>query len=181
MNTIETNLERIATALEQLVALKQDVPFHPSPMANAPVVPPSVGVVPTFVPPSVGVVPTFVPPVAPVVEQPTHNHAPAFNPAALFAQMGQQLPVEQITQPAPQAAILPFPQAGVPETPVPFDNVDGLRVYIIESFQKLEAKAPGTGTRVKDVMTSMGFQRVDDVPLAMYEPLYRGVEAVLRS
>ena len=175
MNTIETNLERIATALEQLVALKQDVPFHPSPIATAL----TVDVVP------------------PVVEQPTHNHSSAFDPAAVFAQMGQQLPVEQITQlapqaeilpfpqveilPAPQAEILPFPQAGIPETPVPFDNVDGLRVYIIESFQKIEAKAPGTGTRVKDVMTSMGFKRVDDVPLAMYEPLYRGVEAVLRS
>lgn len=175
MNTIETNLERIANALEVIAASKQDVPFHASPMSA---VPHDSGI---GMQPSVGVVPTFVPPVAPVVEQPTHNHAPSFDAAALFAQMGQQLPVEQITQPAPQAAILPFPQAGIPERPVPFDNVDGLRVYIIESFQALEAKAPGTGTRVKDVMTSMGFQRVDDVPLAMYEPLYRGVEAVLRS
>jgi hypothetical protein len=182
-HTIETNLERIADALEALVNSRnsaiaelaksdgdKDVPFHASPVANpagqwAKAEPSAT---------AVGDGPTGVP-------QPLETFAPVPELKSVASELTPAPVPATVATPVPATA-LPFPDAGVPKAvTVPFDDVNGLRAYIIESFSALEQKAPGTGTKVKDVMSSLGFARVDEVPVTQYETLYRGVEAVLQS
>ena len=109
-----------------------------------------------------------------------HHTSPAVDHAAMFAQMPQQLPVAQVTGVSP---VLPFPQAGVPSplTPVPFNDLAGLRSYIIVSYSTMEERGVGQGDRVKNVMTSLGYARADEIPASAYEALYRGVQIVLQS
>lgn len=106
---------------------------------------------------------------APVVQPvltPAQTIVPSPEPA-------QKLP-PQFAQPA--FAVEPAPTAVVQ---LPFSDTAGFTQYLIASFQKLEAKAPGTGGNIQRVIESIGCKNVNEVQPGSWVAVYAEVEKLV--
>ena len=85
---------------------------------------------------------------------------------------------------APAAPAMPAPPtfaapvAPPAATAAPFSDAKGLTDYVMAKYQHLEAKAPGSGAQIQNVLTSLGYQNINDVQPAHYAAFHQGVEAL---
>jgi hypothetical protein len=66
-----------------------------------------------------------------------------------------------------------------PTVQLPFNDTAGFTQYLIASFQKLEAKAPGTGGNIQRVIESIGCKNVNEVQPSSYAAVYAEVEKLV--
>jgi hypothetical protein len=90
------------------------------------------------------------------------------------AQTGTQVPTF-----APPAFAAPEPVPVAPTVQLPFNDTAGFTQYLIASFQKLEAKAPGTGGNIQRVIESIGCKNVNEVQPSSYAAVYAEVEKLV--
>lgn len=85
-------------------------------------------------------------------------------------------PVNQVPAFAPPAFTTPEP---APTVELPFADTAGFTQYLIASFQKLEAKAPGTGGNIQRVIESIGCKNVNEVQPGSWAAVYAEVEKLV--
>lgn len=96
---------------------------------------------------------------APVVAAPVMPALPVF-----------QAPVPVVT-PAPAPAVAPV-QA---PTPSPFADKNAMMDWIMTSYRALGAEK---GAKIQDVLTTIGYKNINDVPVEKWVDLKAGVEAL---
>ncbi len=147
--SIEKNIESITASLASIAASLASIDDR---MKY-----PAQDIAPT---PVQTVAPTFTAP-EPVDQVPamgaSQPAAPAFAPPAFAA----------TPEPAPAAVALPFADTA------------GFTQYLIASFQKLEAKAPGTGGNIQRVIESIGCKNVNEVQPGSWAAVYAEVEKLV--
>jgi len=75
---------------------------------------------------------------------------------------------------APPAAPAPAPAP----TGAPFTDGAGLIAYVMAAYKEM---GPQKGAQIQSVLTSMGYQNINDVKPEHYGHLYQGVEALKRG
>ena len=85
--------------------------------------------------------------------------------------------------PAPTMPALPtFAAAPAPAAPVaqaaPFADGPGLIAYVMGAYKEM---GPTKGAQIQGVLTTLGYQNINDVKPEHYGSLYQGVEALKRS
>lgn len=103
-------------------------------------------------------VPQAPAPVAPVAQ------APVF-----------QAPAAQMPAPPSFAAPAPVIQQA---SAVPFSDGQGLIAYVMDAYKSM---GPTKGAGIQGVLTTLGYQNINDVKPDHYGSLYQGVEALKRS
>ena len=76
---------------------------------------------------------------------------------------------------APPAAPAPAP---APNPGAPFSDPAGLIAYVMAAYKEM---GPQKGAQIQSVLTSMGYQNINDVKPEHYGHLYQGVEALKRG
>jgi hypothetical protein len=76
---------------------------------------------------------------------------------------------------APPAAPAPAP---APNLGAPFSDGAGLIAYVMGAYKEM---GPQKGAQIQSVLTSMGYQNINDVKPEHYGNLYQGVEALKRG
>lgn len=123
----------------------------------ASVVVPVAAVAPVISKPApVAVAPVVAAPVAPVVVAPV------------------VVPVAAPVMPAPPVFAAPV-AAPVVSGAAPFDNPKGLIDFVMSSYKAL---GPVKGAGIQGVLTSLGYQNINDVNPAHYGALFSGIEAL---
>ena len=91
----------------------------------------------------------------------------------------------QFTAPAPaptMPALPTFAAAPAPAAPVaagaPFADGPGLIAYVMGAYKEM---GPTKGAQIQGVLTTLGYQNINDVKPDHYGSLYQGVEALKRS
>ena len=91
----------------------------------------------------------------------------------------------QFTAPAPaptMPALPTFAAAPAPAAPVaqaaPFADGPGLIAYVMGAYKEM---GPTKGAQIQGVLTTLGYQNINDVKPEHYGSLYQGVEALKRS
>lgn len=105
---------------------------------------------------------------SPVVDQPVQTVVPTFTAPE---------PVNQVPAFAPPAFAAPDPAPATVQ--LPFSDTAGFTQYLIASFQKLEAKAPGTGGKIQLVIESIGCKNVNEVQPGSWASVYTEVEKLV--
>lgn len=95
-----------------------------------------------------------------------------------------QVPAMGASQPAapafaPPAFAAPEPEQALSYPPLPFTDTAGFTQYLIASFQKLEAKATGTGGNIQRVIESIGCKNVNEVQPGSWAAVYAEVEKLI--
>ena len=102
----------------------------------------------------------------------------AVNPQAAMAAAAAMAP--QIVQQMP--ALPTFAAAPAPAAPVaqaaPFADGQGLIAYVMGAYNEM---GPTKGAQIQGVLTTLGYQNINDVKPEHYGSLYQGVEALKRS
>lgn len=149
--TIENNLASIAKSLELIAAALTQKNANPTPVS----------------------IPVVVSPVAaPVVRQ-----APAM--PAPVVQQAPAMPAPPVFQaPAPVATPAPAPVAApVPAaSPSAFADKQAMMDFVISSYKALGAEK---GAKIQDVLTSIGYKNINDVPPEAWGNLKAGIEALV--
>ena len=111
----------------------------------------------TTVPQAAVTVTTAAPPIA-------ANFAPSVAPA----------------MPAPPTFAPPaFTAPAAPVAPsAPFSDGQGLIAYVMAAYKEM---GPAKGANIQGVLTSLGYQNINDVKPEHYAALYQGVEALKRG
>ena len=117
-----------------------------------------------------------VAPAAPVAQAPALADvltavAPAPIAAALIAPATVVAPV---AMPAAPSFVAPVPVAAV-AAGAPFNDPKGLLEYVMGAYKALGADK---GQQIQGVLTSMGYQNINDVKPEHYAQLHAGVEAL---
>jgi hypothetical protein len=100
--------------------------------------------------------------------------APAPTPVVQAAPVPVAAPVAAApVMPAPPSFVAPAP-APVP-TGAPFSDGKGLIDYVMGAYKAL---GPQKGALIQGVLTSMGYQNINDVKPEHYAALHTGVEAL---
>lgn len=101
----------------------------------------------------------------------TPGAAQQFAPPAAAAQM-----------PAPPTFAPPAFAAPAPAAPVapsaPFTDGAGLIAYVMGAYKEM---GPAKGANIQGVLTTLGYQNINDVKPEHYGSLYQGVEALKRG
>ena len=91
----------------------------------------------------------------------------------------------QFTAPAPaptMPALPTFAAAPAPAAPVaqaaPFADDQGLIAYVMGAYKEM---GPTKGAQIQGVLTTLGYQNINDVKPEHYGSLYQGVEGLKRS
>jgi hypothetical protein len=88
---------------------------------------------------------------------------------------------------APAAPVMPTPPmfaapapapAPAPNPGAPFSDGAGLIAYVMGAYKEM---GPQKGAQIQSVLTSMGYQNINDVKPEHYGNLYQGVEALKRG
>ena len=111
----------------------------------------------------------------------TVPQAPAPAPAPVAQAPVFQAPAAPAAQmPAPPSFAAPAPAAPVvPQAPaVPFSDGQGLIAYVMDAYKSM---GPTKGANIQGVLTSLGYQNINDVKPEHYAALYQGVEALKRG
>ena len=117
-------------------------------------------------------VPQAAAPVAPVMQY-APNPAPAAS--ATFAPPVAAAPA----MPAPPMFAPPAPAPVAPApTGAPFTDTAGLIAYVMAAYKEM---GPQKGANIQGVLTSLGYQNINDVKPEHYAGLYQGVEALKRG
>lgn len=182
--TIEKNIERIADALETLVAaVNSQTQVQADPMVSALQVievqshgtvshPVAVPVPPVVAVPA----PVVVAAAAPVSVEPVGT--PVVNPVVSHSQPVVEAPkpvatpavVEQAQPVAVQAA-----PAAVSPSNVPFTDNKGLVAYMMDSYRTL---GPIKGAEIQQVLASVGKTNINEITPDLYATVYAAVEAL---
>ena len=146
--SLENNLASIAKSLELIATALTAKNANPTPVA-APAQPVSVPV-------------AAVP--APVVAAPVMPALPVFTPAA----------------PTPTAPVMaiPTPVAVAAPTPVsasPFSDKNAMMDFVMTSYRALGAEK---GAKIQDVLTTIGYKNINDVPVEKWADLKAGIEGL---
>ncbi len=84
--------------------------------------------------------------------------------------------------PAPPTFAPPAFAAPVPAAPVapsaPFTDGQGLIAYVMGAYKEM---GPQKGANIQGVLTSLGYQNINDVKPEHYGNLYQGVEALKKA
>jgi hypothetical protein len=59
--------------------------------------------------------------------------------------------------------------------PVPFTDTKSLISYVMRAYTQM---GPEKGSRIQGILTSLGYQNINDVQPSSYADLYREVEAL---
>lgn len=115
-------------------------------------------------------------------EQAFASPAPVIPPATL--EQAIKVPEVPYVTPAPAAPTFAPPAFAAPEPApaaivLPFADTAGFTQYLIASFQKLEAKAPGTGGKIQLVIESLGCKNVNEVQPGSWVTVYTEVEKLV--
>jgi hypothetical protein len=104
------------------------------------------------------------------------NVAPAAPVAPAPAPVVQVAPVVAASaMPAPPAFVAPAPAPAFAATGAPFNDGKGLIDYVMASYKALGA---AKGSQIQNVLTSLGYQNINDVKPEHYGALFAGVEAL---
>ena len=97
-------------------------------------------------------------------------------PAMTAAQvMASQMPAPPTF--APPAFAAPAPAAPVAPS-APFSDGQGLIAYVMGAYKEM---GPAKGANIQGVLTSLGYQNINDVKPEHYAALYQGVEALKKG
>jgi hypothetical protein len=110
---------------------------------------------------------------APVAQAPALESiaAPASAPAIVAA---PALVAAPVAMPAAPSFVAPAPVAAV-TAGAPFNDPKGLLEYVMGAYKALGAEK---GQLIQGVLTSMGYQNINDVKPEHYAQLHAGVEAL---
>ena len=108
---------------------------------------------------------------APVAQAPVSTAAPASAPAIVATPAPVAAPV---VMPAVPTFVAPAPVAAV-AAGAPFNDPKGLLEYVMGAYKALGADK---GQQIQGVLTSMGYQNINDVKPEHYAQLHAGVEAL---
>lgn len=101
--------------------------------------------------------------------------APAPIAAALTVPVATPAPVAApVAMPAAPSFVAPAPVAAV-AAGAPFNDPKGLLEYVMGAYKALGAEK---GQQIQGVLTSMGYQNINDVKPEHYAQLHAGVEAL---
>ena len=78
---------------------------------------------------------------------------------------------------APPAFAAPAPAAPVAPS-APFSDGQGLIAYVMAAYKEM---GPTKGANIQGVLTSLGYQNINDVKPEHYAALYQGVEALKKA
>ena len=78
---------------------------------------------------------------------------------------------------APPAFAAPAPAAPVAPS-APFSDGQGLIAYVMAAYKEM---GPAKGANIQGVLTSLGYQNINDVKPEHYAALYQGVEALKKA
>lgn len=81
-------------------------------------------------------------------------------------------PAPAAAMPAPPSFVAPAPAAAAG---APFSDGKGLIDYVMTAYKALGA---AKGAQIQNVLTSLGYQNINDVKPDHYAALYQGVEAL---
>jgi hypothetical protein len=109
-----------------------------------------------------------VAPAAPVAQAPAPVAAP------LTVTVPTPAPVAAPVMPAAPTFVAPAPVAAV-AAGAPFNDAKGLLEYVMGAYKALGAEK---GQQIQGVLTSMGYQNINDVKPEHYAQLHAGVEAL---
>ena len=162
--SLENNLASIAKSLELIAAALTAKNANPTPI-TAPITTPITA--PITTPITAPAQPVSVPVAAvpaPVVAAPVMPTLPVFTPAA----------------PTPTAPVMaiPTPVAVAAPTPVsasPFSDKNAMMDFVMTSYLALGAEK---GAKIQDVLTTIGYKNINDVPVEKWADLKAGVEAL---
>lgn len=146
--SLENNLASIAKSLEIIATALTQKNANPTPI-TAPAQPVSVPV-------------AAVP--APVVAAPVMPALPVFTPA--------------VPTPTAPVMVTPVPVAVAAPTPAvasPFSDKNAMMDFVMTSYRALGAEK---GAKIQDVLTSIGYKNINDVPVEKWADLKAGVEAL---
>ena len=79
---------------------------------------------------------------------------------------------------APPAFAAPAPAAPAAPAGAPFSDGQGLIAYVMAAYKEM---GPAKGANIQGVLTSLGYQNINDVKPEHYAALYQGVEALKRG
>ncbi|KPL18382.1 MAG: hypothetical protein AMJ93_13875 [Anaerolineae bacterium SM23_84] len=100
--------------------------------------------------------------------------APAVTVAPAPAPVVAPAPVAAApAMPAPPAFVAPAPAPAA--SGAPFSDPKGLIDYVMSAYKAL---GPQKGAQIQNVLTSMGYQNINDVKPEHYGALFTGVEAL---
>jgi hypothetical protein len=100
--------------------------------------------------------------------------APAPVAAPLTVTVPTPAPVAAPVMPAAPSFVAPAPVAAV-AAGAPFNDAKGLLEYVMGAYKALGAEK---GQQIQGVLTSMGYQNINDVKPEHYAQLHAGVEAL---
>jgi len=100
--------------------------------------------------------------------------APAPVAAPLTVTVPTPAPVATLVMPAAPSFVAPAPVAAV-AAGAPFNDPKGLLEYVMGAYKALGAEK---GQQIQGVLTSMGYQNINDVKPEHYAQLHAGVEAL---
>ena len=83
-------------------------------------------------------------------------------------------PAPVVAMPAPPTFMAPAPVAAAP-VGAPFSDPKGLITYVMSAYTAL---GPQKGAMIQGVLTSLGYQNINDVKPEHYGQLFAGVEAL---
>ena len=114
---------------------------------------------------------------APVAQAPASVDGPitGFSHPAAAAPVAAPTPVAApVAMPAAPTFVAPAPVAA-PTAGAPFNDPKGLLEYVMGAYKALGAEK---GQQIQGVLTSMGYQNINDVKPEHYAQLHAGVEAL---
>ena len=154
--SLENNLASIAKSLELIAAALTAKNANPTPITAPITTPITAPAQPVSVP--VAAVP------APVVAAPVMPTLPVFTPAA----------------PTPTAPVMaiPTPVAVAAPTPAvasPFSDKNAMMDFVMTSYRALGAEK---GAKIQDVLTTIGYKNINDVPVEKWADLKAGIEGL---
>lgn len=152
--SLESQIQTLTEAIDNLAFIlkQQSVIQNAAPVA-APT--PKVTIVPEPEPRPIPVEPFPTPAPAPVVIEPVAAPAPA----------AVQMPALPTFMAAPAA----------PVKSAPFSDSKGLMDYVMATYTSLGAEK---GSKIQDIMVSMGFEHINDITAASYGLFFEKVEAL---
>ena len=166
--SLENNLASIAKSLELIAAALTAKNANPTPITapiTTPITAPITAPTPITAPAQPVPVPVPVAAVpAPVVAAPVMPTLPVFTPAA----------------PTPTAPVMaiPTPVAVAAPTPAvasPFSDKNAMMDWIMTSYRALGAEK---GAKIQDVLTTIGYKNINDVPVEKWADLKAGIEGL---
>ena len=105
-------------------------------------------------------------------------------PVAPVAPVASQFTAPNLAAPAmpapPTFAPPAFTAPAAPAAPAgaPFSDGQGLIAYVMAAYKEM---GPAKGANIQGVLTSLGYQNINDVKPEHYAALYQGVEALKKG